>query len=304
MNIINGGKHADNGLNLQEFMIVPAGFGSFKEALRAGAEVFHSLKKILHAKGLVTAVGDEGGFAPRLNASNPHEEMLKVILQAIVESGYKPGEQIFLALDAAASEFSQVENGECVYFFENSKLSSDQMISVYEGWLNRYPIVSIEDGLSEHDWKGWAKITERLGSRCQLVGDDLFVTNAKVLARGIQSRTANSILIKVNQIGTYTETLETMKMAKKAGYSQITSHRSGETEDAFIADLAVGTDCGQIKTGMQDVDQGPIPYQQHVAVYGDCARKHRIYGPDFDLLQFLVLDHGQYSVKGLVLRLF
>jgi enolase len=246
MNILNGGKHADNGLAIQEFMIVPAGFESFSQALRAGAEVFHRLKKILHDKGLSTGVGDEGGFAPSFNGEKSHEQAIQSIMQAISEAGYKPGTDIFLALDSAASEFSP---GKGQYQFEGRELSAKEMIAIYSQWAEKYPIISIEDGLSEHDWDGWAELTRTLGSKLQLVGDDIFVTNQTFLKRGIDHHSANAILIKLNQIGTVTETLETMRMAKQAHFEQITSHRSGESEDTFIADLAVGTDCGQIKTG-------------------------------------------------------
>ncbi len=245
MNIINGGKHADNGLAIQEFMIVPAGFASFSEALRAGAEVFHHLKKILHDRGLSTGVGDEGGFAPVFSGEKPHEQAIENILAAIRAAGHEPGKSIFLALDCAASEFGN-ENG---YQFEGAVRRSADMVALYKDWCGRYPIVSIEDGLSEHDWSGWALLTRELGGSCQLVGDDLFVTNAKVLKKGIEQKTANAILIKLNQIGSVSETLETMRMAREAGYASISSHRSGESEDTFIAELAVGTDCGQIKTG-------------------------------------------------------
>jgi enolase len=246
MNIINGGKHADNGLAIQEFMIVPAGFSKFSDALRAGAEVFHRLKKLLHDKGLSTGVGDEGGFAPMIDGERAHEQVLNNIMQAISDAGYKPGRDIFLALDSAASEFG---NGREGYKFEGRTISSQELVKLYSQWVDQYPIISIEDGLSEHDWDGWVALTQALGTRCQLVGDDIFVTNPEFLKKGIEKKVANSILIKLNQIGTVTETLETMKMAAQAGYSSITSHRSGETEDTFIADLAVGTDCGQIKTG-------------------------------------------------------
>ena len=246
MNIINGGKHADNGLSVQEFMIVPVGFNKFSDALRAGCEVFHTLKSILHSKGLSTGVGDEGGFAPTIPGENAHETVIETILTAIKEAGYTPGRDIYLALDAAASEFSTKD---LVYSIDGKKLSSDEMVNLYSQWVQKYPIISIEDGLSEHDWAGWAKLTQAIGNKCQLVGDDLFVTNPLFLKKGIEAKTANSILIKLNQIGTVTETLRTMKMATEAGYTQITSHRSGETEDTFIAELAVGTDCGQIKTG-------------------------------------------------------
>ncbi len=246
MNILNGGKHADNGLAIQEFMIVPAGFPKFSEALRAGCEVFHRLKKILHGKGLSTGVGDEGGFAPAIPGANPHQQVIELIMQAIREAGYQPGKDIFLALDCAASEFSP-EKG--IYDFEGARKKSSEMIEIYSQWVDKYPILSIEDGLSEHDWDGWAELTKRIASKCQVVGDDLFVTNPVVLKKGIERGVGNTILIKLNQIGTVTETLETMKLASSSRYAAIASHRSGETEDAFIADLAVGTDCGQIKTG-------------------------------------------------------
>jgi enolase len=246
MNILNGGKHADNGLAIQEFMIVPAGFERFSDALRAGAEIFHRLKKILHDKGLSTGVGDEGGFAPMFEGDKPHEQAILSIMQAISDAGYKAGSQIYLALDSAASEFSDKKNG---YLFEGKQLSSEQMVSLYKKWCDEFPIISIEDGLSEHDWAGWELLTKELGQRCQLIGDDLFVTNPIFLKQGIERKAANAILIKLNQIGTVTETLETMKLARQSHFASITSHRSGETEDTFIADLAVGTDCGQIKTG-------------------------------------------------------
>ena len=254
MNVVNGGKHADNGLAIQEFMIVPAGFDTFKEALRAGAEVFHTLKKILHSEGLATGVGDEGGFAPEVKGANPHETLLKKLLVAIEKAGYRPGEDIFLALDCAASEFCKKAGGEgdsaqWSYQFEGKNLSSEEMISLYAGWAEKYPIISIEDGLAEHDWSGWKALTDKMGAKTQLVGDDIFCTNEKVLQKGIDQGVANSILIKVNQIGTVSETLRTMNLAREHGYSQIASHRSGETEDTFIADLAVGTETGQIKTG-------------------------------------------------------
>jgi enolase len=246
MNILNGGKHADNGLAIQEFMIVPAGFRKFSDALRAGVEVFHRLKKILLDRGLATGVGDEGGFAPVFEGEFPHEQALGAILTAITDSGYKPGADIFLALDCAASEFVAGTSG---YAFEGKTRTAKEMIGIYAKWCESYPIISIEDGLSEHDWEGWAELTRELGDRIQLVGDDLFVTNTGFLKKGIEKNVANAILIKLNQIGTVTETLETMKLAAQSGYAAVTSHRSGETEDTFIAELAVGTDCGQIKTG-------------------------------------------------------
>lgn len=242
MNILNGGAHADNNLDIQEFMIVPAGFSNFAEALRAGSEVFHTLKGILKKKGLKTAVGDEGGFAPNVSS---HEEAISFILQAIESSGYTPGIDIYLSLDAAASEFS--EKG--VYKFEGKSVSSDEMISYYENIAAKYPLLSIEDGLSEDDWEGWRVLTQKLGQKVQLVGDDIFVTNTKIIAKGIQEGIANSVLIKLNQIGTLTETVDAIEMAKKAKYTAVISHRSGETEDTTIADLAVACNTGFIKTG-------------------------------------------------------
>ena len=242
MNIINGGAHADSGLEVQEFMIVPLGFPSFAEALRAGAEIFHNLKSILKKEGMVTAVGDEGGFAPRL-ASN--EQAIQRVMSAIEAAGYKPGEQVAIGMDCAASEF--YKDGK--YTWDKQPRTAAELCDIYTDLIKKYPIVSIEDGYAEDDWEGWKLMTEKLGSKIQLVGDDLFVTNVKRLARGIEEKIANSILIKVNQIGSLTETLDTMRMASTAGYTSIASHRSGETEDAFIADLAVATNCGQIKTG-------------------------------------------------------
>ncbi len=257
MNILNGGKHADNNVDIQEFMIVPAGAPSFAEALRMGVEVFHSLKAVLRARGLETAVGDEGGFAPDL-ASN--EAALEAILEAIEKAGYRPGQDVFLALDPAATEF--YHQGIYELAGEKSRKTSEEMVDYYEKWVNQYPIVSIEDGLAEDDWQGWKLLTERLGRRIQIVGDDLFVTNAGRLARGIEARTANSILIKVNQIGTLTETLETMALARDAGYTTVISHRSGETEDVTIADLAVATNAGQIKTGAPSRTDRVAKYNQ------------------------------------------
>jgi enolase len=245
MNIVNGGAHATNTVDFQEFMIVPVGAPSFSEALRMGAETFHALKKVLVKRKLATGVGDEGGFAPDLRND---EEAIKVIIEAIEAAGYAPGKEIALALDCAASELSQ----DGMYVFKKSgagKKSAAGMVDLYQRWLSEYPIVSIEDGLAEHDWDGWAKLTSAIGERCQLVGDDLFCTNTELLARGIEGSVANAILIKVNQIGTLSETLEAIDMARAAGYLSVISHRSGETEDTFIADLAVGCGAGQIKTG-------------------------------------------------------
>ncbi len=258
MNIVNGGAHASNTVDFQEFMIVPVGAETFGDALRMGAEVFHALKKVLGKRKLSTAVGDEGGFAPDLRDD---EEALNVIIEAIESAGYAPGKQIALALDPAASELYQ----DGAYVFKKSgggKKDAEGMIELYRSWLDEYPIVSIEDGLAEDDWDGWTKLTTALGERCQLVGDDIFVTNTERLARGIENGVANAILIKVNQIGTLSETLEAIEMARAAGYLSVISHRSGETEDTFIADLAVGTGVGQIKTGSASRTDRVAKYNQ------------------------------------------
>lgn len=244
MNILNGGKHADNNVDIQEFMITPLGAPSFAEGLRMGVEVYHSLKKVLTDKGLVTAVGDEGGFAPNLPSN---EAALEIIIEAIEKAGYVPGKDICLALDPAATEF--YKDGQYHLEGNGQILSADEMVDFYEALVNKYPIVSIEDGLAEDDWDGWKKLTDRLGQRIQLVGDDLFVTNTERLKAGIEKGVCNSILIKLNQIGTLTETLDTIEMAKRAGYTCMISHRSGETEDSTIADVAVAVNAGQIKTG-------------------------------------------------------
>lgn len=246
MNVLNGGKHADNNVDCQEFMIVPAGFDHFSEALRAGVEVFHSLKKVLTKKGHNTAVGDEGGFAPNLKSN---EEAIQVIVEAVEAAGYELGEDIVLALDPASTEFYDPKRGKYKLAGEGRELSTEEMVDFWADWVEKYPIVSIEDGLAEDDWEGWQLITERLGDQVQLVGDDLFVTNPARLRRGIESGCANAILIKLNQIGTLTETLDTIGLATRAGYRSVISHRSGETEDTTIADLAVATSAGQIKTG-------------------------------------------------------
>jgi enolase len=247
MNILNGGAHADNSVDFQEFMIAPFGAPNFAEALRMGAEVFHTLKSVLKKKGYSTAVGDEGGFAPNLKSNN---EAPETILEAITQAGYRPGIDIGLALDPAASEFYDSSKGKYVFKkSDKSERSSEQMVEFWANWVRQYPILSIEDGMAEDDWKGWKLLTDTLGKKIQLVGDDLFVTNTERLARGIREGIANSILIKVNQIGTLTETLDAMRMAKDAGYTCVVSHRSGETEDTFIADLVVATGAGQIKTG-------------------------------------------------------
>jgi enolase len=247
MNIINGGKHADNTVDFQEFMIMPVGAPSFAEALRMGTEVFHSLKSVLSKKGLATSVGDEGGFAPNLRSN---EETLDTILEAIEKAGYKPGDDIAFALDVASSEMFMKDKKMYQFFkSDKSEKTSEQMVDIYKKLVDQYPIISIEDGLDENDWDGWKLLTDTIGDRVQLVGDDLFVTNTERLSQGIEKGIANSILIKVNQIGTLTETLEAIEMAKKAGYTNVISHRSGETEDTTIADIAVATNAGQIKTG-------------------------------------------------------
>ncbi|MCK5359447.1 MAG: phosphopyruvate hydratase, partial [Gammaproteobacteria bacterium] len=257
MNIINGGSHADNSVDLQEFMIIPAGAPSFSEALRYGTEVFHSLKSVLSKRGLNTAVGDEGGFAPDLSSN---EEAISIILESIEKAGYRPGEDIYLGIDAASSEF--FSNGQYDLKGEGRILDAAGMKGLLADWVNRYPIVSIEDGMDENDWTGWQELTSEIGGQCQLVGDDLFVTNTKMLERGIQEKSANAILIKVNQIGTLSETLDAISMAQKADFGVIVSHRSGETEDTTIADLAVATAAGQIKTGSLSRSDRVAKYNQ------------------------------------------
>ena len=264
MNVINGGAHANNSVDLQEFMIVPVGAPSFKEALRWGAEVFHTLKKIIGNKGWPTQVGDEGGFAPELKSN---EEALTLLMQAIETAGYKPGEQIALALDCAASEF--YKDGKYVLEGEGRSLSSAELTDLWAGWAARYPIISIEDGMAEGDWDGWKLLTDKLGKKVQLVGDDLFVTNTKILREGIQKGVANSILIKINQIGTLSETFAAIEMAKRAAYSNVISHRSGETEDSLIADLAVGSNAGQIKTGSLSRSDRTAKYNQLIRIEED-----------------------------------
>lgn len=260
MNIINGGSHADNNVDLQEFMIMPTGAQNFTEAVRMGSEIFHHLKKVLSAKGYNTSVGDEGGFAPDLDSN---EEAVEVILAAVEKAGYKPGEEVVIALDPATAEFYNAD--EEVYEFkwsDGSKRTADEMVEFWSSWVDKYPIVSIEDALDENDWKGWKKLTDAIGDRVQLVGDDLFVTNTERLARGIREGVANSILIKVNQIGTLTETLDAIEMAHKNDYTAVISHRSGETEDTTIADLAVATNAGQIKTGSMSRTDRVAKYNQ------------------------------------------
>ena len=259
MNIINGGEHADNNVDVQEFMILPVGAPSFREALRMGAEVFHSLKKVLADNGLACGVGDEGGFAPNLGSNR---EALELIVEAIEKAGYKPGDDVRLGLDVAATEMYDKETKLYDLKHEGKKLTAEQMVDLYEEWVNNFPIVTIEDGLDEEDWDGWKILTDRLGNKVQLVGDDLFVTNTERLERGIEAGVANSILIKVNQIGTITETLDAIEMAKRAGYTAVISHRSGETEDTTIADLAVAVNAGQIKTGAPSRTDRVAKYNQ------------------------------------------
>lgn len=282
MNIINGGAHSDAPIAFQEFMIRPVGASSYREGLRMGAEVFHALQKVLKGRGLSTAVGDEGGFAPKLNGV---EDALGCIIEAVKNAGYKPGDDVRIAMDCAASEFCVVENGKFYYDYKQlkngmkkdpngKKLSVDEQIDYLEELVNKYPIDSIEDGMSEEDWDGWKKLTDRIGGRCQLVGDDLFVTNVKFLAKGIAQGCGNSILIKVNQIGSLSETLDAIDMAHRHGYTTVTSHRSGETEDATIADIAVGTNSGQIKTGSLSRSDRMAKYNQLLRIeeeLGDLA---------------------------------
>jgi len=287
MNIINGGAHADNNVDFQEFMIVPAGAPSFTEALRWGAEVFHTLKGVLKKRGYSTSVGDEGGFAPSLKSN---DEAIEAILEAISAAGYTPGEQIAIALDPASSEFFD----EGHYVFKKSdgrRLSSEEMVQYWINWVRQYPIISIEDGLAENDWNGWATLTEELGDTVQLVGDDLFVTNTRYLERGIEEVVANSILIKVNQIGTLTETLDAIELAKTNNYTAIISHRSGETEDSFIADLAVATNAGQIKTGSASRTDRVVKYNQLLRIEEDLGGMARYNG----FASFYQLELGELN---------
>ncbi len=270
MNVINGGEHANNNLDLQEFMIVPVGAKSFREALRHGAEVFHALKKIIHDKGMSTAVGDEGGFAPNTEAADGkgvHEAAIELVLQAIDKAGYKAGEDIVLALDCAASEF--FKDGKYHLEGEGLTLTPQEWVDMMAAWCDKYPIISIEDGMAEGDWDGWKVLTDRLGKKVQIMGDDLFVTNTKILKEGIDKGIANSILIKINQIGTLTETFAAIEMAKRAGYTAVISHRSGETEDSTIADIAVGTNAGQIKTGSLSRSDRIAKYNQLLRIEED-----------------------------------
>jgi enolase len=273
MNVMNGGAHAGWNIELQEFMISPAGVNSFSDALRVGAEVYQTLKKVLKEKGLSTGVGDEGGFAPKLSKN---EEALQVIMEAIQKTGYTPGKEIYIALDPASSEF--YKDGKYILKSEGKEHTSEEMIAMYEEWIGKYPIISIEDGLSEKDWEGWRLLTKRLGNKIQLVGDDLFVTNPEFLKKGIKQKVGNSILIKVNQIGSLSETLYTMEVAKKAGYTYMTSHRSGETEDTTIADLAVATNSGQIKTGAPCRSERVCKYNQLLRIEEELGNKAQYIG--------------------------
>ena len=268
MNVINGGAHANNNLDIQEFMIIPVGAPSFREAVRYGAETFHALKKIINDRGMSTAVGDEGGFAPNIDS---HEEAIELIISAIEKAGYVPGKDIAIGLDCAASEF--FEEGKYVQPGQGKSYTAEEWIDVLASWVTKYPIISIEDGMAEGDWEGWKKLTDALGRKVQLVGDDLFVTNPTILAEGIEKGVANSILIKVNQIGTMSETLAAIEMAKRAGYSVVVSHRSGETEDAFIADLAVGLNAGQIKTGSMSRSDRIAKYNQLLRIEEDLGEQ-------------------------------
>ena len=281
MNILNGGSHADNKIDIQEFMVMPFGAATFSEALRMGTEIFHHLKSALKAKGMSTNVGDEGGLAPNLGSN---EEAIEVVLEAIEMAGYKPGEDVYIALDAASSEFYNKESK--MYEFESTgdKMTSSEMVSFWKTWVDKYPIASIEDGLDEDDWTGWRELTKVIGDKCQLVGDDLFVTNTARLSRGIEEVIANSILIKVNQIGTLTETIDAVNMANKASYTSVMSHRSGETEDSTIADLAVALNTGQIKTGSASRSDRIAKYNQLLRIEQQLGKMAHYPGKDFKFL--------------------
>ena len=281
MNILNGGSHADNLIDIQEFMIMPFGASSFSDALRMGTEVFHHLKKVLSDQKLSTNVGDEGGFAPNLGSN---EEAIKVVLQAIEAAGYQPGKDIWIALDAASSEFFDAESSQYKFESTGDIMSSSDLVSFWNDWVNKYPIVSIEDGLAEDDWKGWKELTDAIGDKCQLVGDDLFVTNTKRLEKGINEEIANSILIKVNQIGTLTETIDAVELATKNSYSSVMSHRSGETEDSTIADLAVALNTGQIKTGSASRSDRIAKYNQLLRIEQELGQLANYPGKNFKYL--------------------
>lgn len=282
MNILNGGSHADNKIDIQEFMVMPFGADSFSQGLQWGTEIFHHLKSVLKDRGMSTNVGDEGGFAPNLGSN---EEAIQVVIEAIKKAGFEPGKDVFIALDAASSEFYDEEAG--VYVFESTgeRMSSEAMVEFWKDWCEKYPIVSIEDGLAEDDWKGWKLATEALGNKVQLVGDDLFVTNTKRLARGIEEGIANSILIKVNQIGTLTETIEAVQMATRSSYTSVMSHRSGETEDSTIADLAVALNCGQIKTGSASRSDRMAKYNQLLRIEEELGQNAIYPGKTFKYLK-------------------
>ena len=281
MNILNGGSHADNKIDIQEFMVMPFGAKSFSEALRMGTEVFHHLKSVLKSKGMSTNVGDEGGFAPGLGSN---DEAIEVVLRAIESAGFRPGEDMWIALDAAASEFYSEKTKKYTFESTGDVMSSNELVSFWKNWANKYPIISIEDGLAEDDWSGWKSLSEAVGQKCQLVGDDLFVTNTKRLQKGINENIANSILIKVNQIGTLTETIEAVSLASKNGYSSVMSHRSGETEDNTIADLAVALNTGQIKTGSASRSDRMAKYNQLLRIEEQLGESAHFPGKDFKFL--------------------
>jgi len=281
MNILNGGSHADNLIDIQEFMIMPFGASTFSEALRMGTEVFHHLKKVLTDQKLSTNVGDEGGFAPNLGSN---EEAIKFVLQAIEAAGYQPGKDIWIALDAASSEFYDADSNQYIFESTGDIMTSSDLVSFWKEWVGKYPIVSIEDGLAEDDWKGWKELTDAVGDKCQLVGDDLFVTNTKRLSKGINEEIANSILIKVNQIGTLTETIEAVDLATKNSYSSVMSHRSGETEDSTIADLAVALNTGQIKTGSASRSDRVAKYNQLLRIEQELGQLAIYPGKEFKFL--------------------
>jgi enolase len=281
MNILNGGSHADNKIDIQEFMIMPFGATSFSHGLRMGTEVFHALKGVLKSKGMSTNVGDEGGFAPNLNSN---EEAIEVVLQAIEKAGYKPGVDIWIALDAASSEFYSKESKKYSFESTGDVRTSSEMVSFWKDWVNKYPIASIEDGMDEDDWTGWKELTDAIGSKCQLVGDDLFVTNVKRLSRGINEGIANSILVKVNQIGTLTETIDAVNMAHRSQYTSVMSHRSGETEDTTIADLAVALNTGQIKTGSASRSDRMAKYNQLLRIEEELGKMAHYPGKNFKFI--------------------
>ena len=282
MNILNGGSHADNKIDIQEFMVMPFGASSFSEALRMGTEVFHHLKNVLKSKGMSTNVGDEGGFAPGLGSN---DEAIEVVLQAIESAGYRPGEDMWIALDAAASEFYSEKTKKYTFESTGDVMSSDDLVEFWRNWANKYPIISIEDGLAEDDWSGWKSLTEALGDKCQLVGDDLFVTNTKRLSRGINENIANSILVKVNQIGTLSETIAAVSLATNNGFSSVMSHRSGETEDNTIADLAIALNTGQIKTGSASRSDRTAKYNQLLRIEEQLGKSAYFPGKDFKFLK-------------------